>query len=62
MSLCLRVGIKLTASTDRAYYSAGTELSKSVGDNATLAASVDVVDADEIDREFVFGTSLTFEF
>lgn len=53
---------ELAASTDRTYYSAGTELSKSVGDKATLAASVDVVDADDIDREFVFGTSLTFEF
>jgi len=52
----------LTNSTDRTYYSVGATASKSLSDNADLAVGVDYVDADDIDREFVFGTALTFNF
>ena len=53
---------EVTTTTDRTYYSVGAGLSRSVGEGATLGASVDLVDADDIDREFVFGTALTFNF
>ena len=52
----------ITESTDRSYYGFGASLSRSVGEGATLSGSVDLIDADDIDREFVFGTSLTFKF
>jgi hypothetical protein len=51
-----------TESTDRSYYGLGANLSRSVGEGAILSASADLVDADDIDREFVFGTALTFNF
>lgn len=51
----------VSRSDSRAYYSIGTEVSKEFG--ASLAAlSVDYIDADNIEREFVFGGSLTFQF
>lgn len=52
----------ITESTDRSYYGLGTKLSRHVGEKAELSASVDLIDADDIDREFVFGTALTFNF
>lgn len=52
----------LTNNTDRTYYSVGATASKSISENADLAIGVDYVDADDIDREFVFGTALTFNF
>lgn len=52
----------LTNNTDRTYYVVGASVSKSVAEHADLAVSVDYVDADDIDREFVFGTALTFNF
>lgn len=52
----------ITESTDRDYYSLGADLSREVGEGATVSASVDLVDADDIEREFVFGTALTFNF
>lgn len=52
----------ITESTDRDYYGLGVDLSRKVGEGATLSASVDLVDADDIEREFVFGTALTFNF
>jgi hypothetical protein len=52
----------ITESTDRDYYSLGADLSREVGEGAVLSASVDLVDADDIEREFVFGTALTFNF
>jgi len=53
---------EITESNDRTYYSLGAGLSRSVGQGATLSASVDLVDSDEIEREFVFGSALTFNF
>lgn len=50
-----------TASDNTTYYSVGLGLSRALG-SATIAAGVDLVDADDIDREFVFGTALTFNF
>ena len=52
----------LTNQTDRSYYLVGADVSKSVSENADLSVGVDYVDADDIDREFVFGTSLTLSF
>ena len=52
----------ITESTDRDYYGLGANLSREVGKGAVLSASVDLVDADDIEREFVFGTALTFNF
>ena len=52
----------LTNSTDRSYYSVGATASKSISDQADLALGVDYVDADDIDREFVFGASLSLKF
>jgi hypothetical protein len=51
----------VTASNNRTYYSVGAGLSRGLGD-ATVGASVDLVDSDDIEREFVFGTAITFNF
>ena len=51
-----------TTTTDTDYYGIGVGASKSISDNTTLGVSVDYVDADSIDREFVFGAGLTFNF
>lgn len=53
---------EVTASNDRTYYSVGTSLSRQVGAGVDLGLSVDLVDSDDIEREFVFGTALTFDF
>jgi len=53
---------EITESNDRTYYSVGAGLSRSVGKGATLGASIDLVDSDDIEREFVFGSALTFNF
>lgn len=52
----------ITESTDRDYYGLGASLSREVSEGAVLSASVDLVDADDIEREFIFGTALTFNF
>lgn len=52
---------EITESNTRAYYSVGAELTKAIG-SAEAGLSVDLVDADDIDREFVFGASLGFNF
>tara|TARA_R110001592_G_scaffold130031_5_gene343055 strand:- start:10379 stop:11026 length:648 start_codon:yes stop_codon:yes gene_type:complete len=52
---------EITKSLDRDYYSVGSALAKSIG-TSELGLSVDYVDADNIEREFVFGTSLSFQF
>jgi outer membrane usher protein FimD/PapC len=46
----------------RTYYSVGAGLSKGLSDSASASLSVDYVDADDIEREFVFATALTFQF
>jgi hypothetical protein len=51
----------VTESDSREYYSVGLELSRPVG-SAEASVGVDLVDADDIDREFVFSGALTFEF
>ena len=53
---------EVTTSNDRTYYSVGSSLSRQVGAGVDLSLSVDLVDADDIDREFVFGTALAFTF
>lgn len=53
---------EVTASNDRTYYSAGGSLSRQVGAGVDLSLSVDLVDSDDIEREFVFGTALAFSF
>ena len=50
-----------TAADNTTYYSVGLGLSRALG-GATIGAGVDLVDSDDIDREFVFGTALTFNF
>ena len=63
--LCLHASAgntDVTESTDRDYYGLGANLSRKVGEGAALSASVDLVDADDLEREFVFGTALTFNF
>lgn len=52
---------EVTESNSRDYYSVGAELSRSLG-SAVASFGVDLVDADDIDREFVFAGALTFEF
>ncbi len=52
----------ITTSSDRTYYSVGGGLTRQVGAGVDIGLSVDLVDADDIDREFVFGTALTFNF
>tara|TARA_Y100000361_G_C11159602_1_gene346306 strand:+ start:3020 stop:3670 length:651 start_codon:yes stop_codon:yes gene_type:complete len=51
-----------SSSSDTDYYGLGVSASKSLSDTASLGGSVDYVDADNIDNEFVFGVGLTFNF
>jgi len=53
---------EITASNDRTYYSIGGALNRQVGAGVDLSLSVDLVDSDDIEREFVFGTALAFSF
>ena len=53
---------EVTTSNSRTFYSVGSNLSRQVGAGVDLSLSVDLVDADDIDREFVFGTALAFNF
>ena len=53
---------EVSTSNNRTYYSVGGSLSRQVGAGVDLSLSVDLVDADDIDREFVFGTALAFNF
>jgi hypothetical protein len=52
---------ELTSASDRDYYIVGASLSKGFGDSE-LGLSVDYVDADDAEEEFVFGSALTFKF
>ena len=51
-----------SSSADTDYYGIGVAASKSLSETASLGGSVDYVDADNIDDEFVFGVGLTFNF
>ena len=53
---------ELTSTDSRDYYSAGAGLSKGLGESTDLSLSALYVDSEDIDREFVFGSSLTFKF
>lgn len=53
---------EVTESDDRTYYSAGAGLSRQIGAGVDLGVSVDLVDSDDIEREFVFAGGLTLEF
>lgn len=52
---------EVNTSDNRTYYKVGSELSKAIG-QAEAGLSVDLVDSDDIEREFVFGASLSFKF
>lgn len=52
----------VTASNDRTYYSVGGGLTRQVGAGVDVGLSIDLIDSDDIDREFVFGSALTFTF
>ena len=51
-----------SSSADTEYYGIGVSASKNLSETASLGGSVDYVDADNIDDEFVFGVGLTFNF
>ena len=53
---------EVTTANDRTYYSVGGGLTRQVGAGVDLSLSVDLVDSDDIEREFVFGTALAFSF
>lgn len=53
---------EVTEGNERTYYSVGSELSRQLGAGVDLGLSVDLIDSDEIEREFVFAGALTFEF
>ena len=57
------VGNTDVSNTDsRTYYSVGAGISKDLSKSASASLSVDYVDADDIEREFVFATALTLQF
>lgn len=51
-----------SASADTDYYQLGLGASKSLSESTSLGGSVNYVDADGIEDEFVFGVGLTFNF
>lgn len=51
-----------SSSNDTDYYGAGVAVSKDLSDTASLGGSVNYVDADGIEDEFIFGVGLTFNF
>ncbi|MDB4348312.1 hypothetical protein OAA62_00195 [bacterium] len=53
---------EVTTANDRTYYSIGGGLSRQIGAGVDLSLSVDLIDSDDIEREFVFGTALAFSF
>ena len=63
LSLSASLGNTETSSTaDTDYYNIGADATKSLSDSTTVGLSVDYIDADNIDSEFVFGAGLTFNF
>jgi hypothetical protein len=53
---------EVSTSDNRTYYSVGAELARQIGAGVDAGVSVDLVDSDDIEREFVFGAALTFNF
>jgi hypothetical protein len=53
---------EVTESDERTYYSVGAGLARQIGAGVDLGLSVDLIDSDDIEREFVFGGALTFQF
>jgi hypothetical protein len=53
---------EISSASDRDYYSVGIGASKSLSESAGIDLSVDYIDADDIDDEFVLGAALTFQF
>lgn len=63
LGLGASVGSTDASNTDsRTYYSVGADLAKGLSDFSSVSLSIDYVDADDIEREFVFATALTFQF
>jgi len=53
---------EVTTANNRTYYSVGGGLTRQIGAGVDLGLSVDLIDSDDIEREFVFGTALSFQF
>ena len=53
---------ELSSTSDVDYYNVGADATKSLSDTTDLGLSVDYVDADSIEDEFVVGAALTFKF
>ncbi len=63
LDLCASYGnTETSSSSDTDYYGLGVAVSKELSETASLGGSVNYVDADNIDDEFVFGVGLTFNF
>jgi hypothetical protein len=52
---------EVTTSDARTYYSVGAGLSRPLGE-AEAGLSIDLINSDEIEREFVFGAAISFKF
>jgi len=53
---------ELSSTSDVDYYNVGADATKSLSETTDLGLSVDYIDADNIEDEFVFGAALTFKF
>ena len=63
LDLCASYGnTETSSSSDTDYYGLGVSVSKELSETASIGGSVNYVDADNIDDEFVFGVGLTFNF
>lgn len=51
-----------SSSADTDYYQLGLAASKNLSESTSLGGSVNYIDADDIEDEFVFGVGLTFNF
>ncbi len=51
-----------SSSVDRDYYLLNVSASRDVSENTAFSVGVDYVDAENVDEEFVFSSSLTFKF
>jgi len=53
---------ELTSTDDTTYYSVGGSVSKTLSETAAVGLSLNYVDADDIDEEYVWSASFTFNF